>query len=58
MPKRARVDGSSPSVPTPRKPQKGRTLPRAAATRLTETLKPPFMGLGVSGKTRKTRRKP
>lgn len=55
--------GASPSVPTPRKVSRGRTLPRAAATNMPQTMAPPFMGskggraLGSPGPTKKTRRK-
>jgi hypothetical protein len=44
-------------VPTPRKVGRGRTVPRAATTNLPQTMKPPFMGLGVAGAPKKTRRK-
>lgn len=55
--------GTSPSIPTPRKVSRGRTVPRAAATNMPQTMSPPFMGktggraLGAPGPTKKTRRK-
>lgn len=54
MPRKAAA--SSQSVPTPRKVQR-RATPRAAAQKLPDTMKPPFMGLGMPGPTKKTRRK-
>lgn len=58
MAKRASAkSGVSPSMPTPRKVSRGRTVPRAAATNMPDTMKPPFMGLGKAGPTKKTRRK-
>jgi hypothetical protein len=62
MPKRVSAKmGISPSMPTPRKVSRGRTIPRAAATNMPTTMKPPFMGMGRAmgspGPTKKTRRK-
>jgi hypothetical protein len=56
MARKTSGSGASPSVPTPRKPQRSRTVPRAAATNLPDTMKPPFMGMAKT-RTKKTRRK-